>query len=370
MKFYLVGGAVRDLAMDKIPNDKDYVIVGATEVDIRALIKKGYEQVGKDFPVFIHPETKAEYALARIERKTGVGYNGFECTTENVTLEEDLKRRDFTMNAIAYDYQNNIIIDPFKGKKDIQDKIIKHVSPAFSEDPVRVLRAARFANTYQFNIHKSTKTLIKKMVKSGELNHLTKERVLLEFTKTLNNSHRVDIFINTLVELGVWDVLFPELKDISKHHIHFVNKVIQNSAVQDRDKLFWASLFYLKPELYETANKRLTFQHNTTKFHQVLQKAKKGLQSINKMKPQEIVEFFDKCNFKNFGADVCIYSIFDVLQCRTSNQLFSELAIKLFDLYNSIDAEVELIKAGNPKGLEAKECVKQARIKKISKFLE
>jgi len=370
MKIYLVGGAVRDLVMNKTPNDKDYVIVGATEVDIRVLVKKGYEQVGKDFPVFIHPETRCEYALARVERKTGVGYTGFECTTENVTLEQDLFRRDFTMNAIAYDYINNVIIDPCNGQDDIKNKTIRHVSSAFIEDPVRVLRAARFANTYQFNIHSSTKTLIKRMVKNGEVSHLTKERVLLEITKTLKNSNRIDIFLSTLVELEIWGVLFPELSTISKNHIHFVNKVVQNAAVSDIDKLFWCSLFYMvKPEVFKSLNKRYNFQHHTVKFYSILQRAKKQILLLKKSTPEEIVDFFDECNFKNFGGDSCIYNIFDILQCRTTEQINVDYVIKLYDIYNTIDAEIELIKAGNPKGLEARKCVKDARIKKIKLFL-
>ena len=370
MKIYLVGGAVRDLVMNNTPNDKDYVIVGASDVDIRVLLKKGYTQVGKDFPVFLHPETKEEYALARIERKTGEGYNGFECDTENVTLEQDLYRRDFTMNAIAYDYVNNVIIDPYKGKVDINNKVIRHVSSAFSEDPVRILRAARFANTYQFDIHKSTKSLIKKMISKGEINNLTKERVLLEFTKTLKNSNRIDIFINLLVDFGAWGILFPELKNISKHHIHFVNKVIQNAAVAERDKLFWCSLFYMSKETqFDSVNQKYKLQHETTRFNKVLQKAKKQIQVLNTLTPSEIVDFFDYCNFKNNGDENCIYLIFDILQCRKQNMINVEFIIKLYDKYNSVQSELELAKAGNPTGLEAKECIKQARIKKIQNFL-
>lgn len=187
MKIYLVGGAVRDIVMNTEPKDRDWVIVGATNEDVQRMLDEGYEQVGKDFPVFLHPVTKEEYALARTERKTGVGYGGFEVSTENVTLEEDLARRDLTMNAMAMDMDNQQIIDPFNGCRDIELRFIRHTTEAFSEDPLRALRVARLAARYGFHIAEETKELVKHIGEIGELNHLTPERIWLELQKTIKD---------------------------------------------------------------------------------------------------------------------------------------------------------------------------------------
>ncbi len=177
MEIYLVGGAVRDELLEYSSHEKDWVVVGATADE---MIAAGYQQVGKDFPVFLHPDTKEEYALARTERKTSPGYKGFEVhATPDVTLEDDLQRRDLTINAMAKDLQGNII-DPFNGKQDIHDKILRHVSPAFAEDPVRILRVARFAARYLhlgFIVADETMKLMKDMVAAGEVDALVPERV-------------------------------------------------------------------------------------------------------------------------------------------------------------------------------------------------
>jgi tRNA nucleotidyltransferase (CCA-adding enzyme) len=184
MKVYLVGGAVRDKLLGLEPNEKDWVVVGSSPQEMLA---KGFKQVGKDFPVFIHPKTGEEYALARTERKSGHGYTGFNFdTNSNISLEEDLERRDFTINAIAQDDNGNLI-DPFNGQLDIKKKQLKHVSNAFSEDPLRVLRAARFkTNLRGFDIAKETISEIDKIKDSGELDYLTGERIWLELYKSNN----------------------------------------------------------------------------------------------------------------------------------------------------------------------------------------
>ncbi|MCH8502163.1 MAG: hypothetical protein LAT77_09680 [Aliidiomarina sp.] len=185
MKIYLVGGAVRDELLGLPVYDRDYVVVGATP---EQMLAHGYTQVGSDFPVFLHPKTQEEYALARTERKSGKGYTGFEChASPEVTLEEDLLRRDLTINAIAKDEHGNII-DPYGGVQDIQQRIFRHVSPAFSEDPLRVLRLARFAArfaAFDFHVAAETKLLLDKIVHSQELRHLTPERIWMETRKAL-----------------------------------------------------------------------------------------------------------------------------------------------------------------------------------------
>lgn len=181
MKIYMVGGAVRDMVMGITPKDIDYVVVGATPADMLAL---GYQQVGADFPVFLHPVTGDEYALARQERKTGVGYNGFTTVFDpSITLEDDLIRRDLTINAMAYDPETKQIIDPYGGRRDIVRRELRHTSDAFAEDPVRVLRTARFAARYGFMIAVDTIKLMRKVV--PEIDHVPAERVFAEFEKGL-----------------------------------------------------------------------------------------------------------------------------------------------------------------------------------------
>lgn len=184
MKVFLVGGAVRDVYMGRTPSDRDYVVVGATPED---MLREGYEQVGASFPVFLHPDTGEEYALARVERKVGEGYHGFETSTDNVTLEEDLSRRDFTINAMAIDMDTADLIDPFGGLKDIKAKALRHVGPAFREDPLRVVRLARFlARFTDFTAADETFVLAQEMVRRGELNELPWERFAAEVVKVLD----------------------------------------------------------------------------------------------------------------------------------------------------------------------------------------
>ena len=210
MRVYLVGGAVRDHLLGHPYHEKDYVVVGATPEQLIAL---GYQPVGKDFPVFLHPKTKEEYALARTERKSGHGYHGFEFHTDvSVTLEEDLIRRDLTINAMAMDDDGNIY-DPYKGQQDLADRVLRHVSDAFVEDPLRVLRIARFAARYKsfgFSIAAETLALMQKLAESGELEALTPERVWKETARALMEDH-ADEYFETLRACGALKVLFPEL---------------------------------------------------------------------------------------------------------------------------------------------------------------
>ena len=207
---YLVGGAVRDQLLNLPVKDRDWVIVGATP---QALLDLGYQQVGKDFPVFLHPQSKEEYALARTERKSGQGYTGFICDfSADITLEQDLIRRDLTINAIAQDLQGNLY-DPYHGADDLQQRILRHVSPAFVEDPLRVLRVARFAARYHhlgFTIAPETLQLMQTLTQQGELQHLTAERVWAETEKALNEKNP-EIYFETLRQVGALAVLFPEL---------------------------------------------------------------------------------------------------------------------------------------------------------------
>lgn len=210
MQVYLVGGAVRDSLLGHPYQEKDYVVVGATP---EHMLAQGFQPVGKDFPVFLHPKTKEEYALARTERKSGKGYHGFQFFTDTtVSLEEDLIRRDLTINAIAMD-QDGKIYDPYGGQTDLENKTLRHVSEAFAEDPLRVLRVARFAarySSYGFHIASETLQLMQTMAESGELDALTPERVWKETSRALLENH-ADIYFQTLRDCGALKHLFPEI---------------------------------------------------------------------------------------------------------------------------------------------------------------
>jgi len=210
MRTYLVGGAVRDKLLGRAVIDHDHVVVGARPEDMLAL---GYKPVGKDFPVFLHPQTNEEYALARTERKTGHGYHGFAIHADpGVTLEQDLARRDLTINAIAEDEEGNLV-DPYGGARDLERRLLRHVSPAFVEDPVRLLRVARFAARFAplgFSVADETMQLLRQMVRDGEVDHLVPERVWAETRKALSEA-QPSAFLRVLRESGALEVLFPEI---------------------------------------------------------------------------------------------------------------------------------------------------------------
>jgi tRNA nucleotidyltransferase (CCA-adding enzyme) len=223
MQVYLVGGAVRDKLLGLEPKERDWVVVGATPEEMRA---RGFRQVGKDFPVFLHPETQEEYALARTERKTAPGYKGFEVhAAPDVTLEDDLRRRDLTINAMA-EAPDGALVDPFGGHEDLRLGVLRHVSPAFAEDPVRVLRVARFAARYArwgFRVAHSTNALMRRMVQDGEVDALVPERVWAELARALTEE-RPSRFFEVLRGCGALRRLFPEIDRLfgvpqpEKHH--------------------------------------------------------------------------------------------------------------------------------------------------------
>lgn len=211
MKRYLVGGAVRDRLLDLPVHERDWVVVGATP---EALLAQGYRQVGKDFPVFLHPQTKEEHALARTERKSGHGYRGFAVQAgPEVTLEDDLLRRDLTINAIAED-EDGGLIDPHGGQRDLEQRLLRHVSPAFAEDPVRILRLARFHARFAplgFRAADDTLALMRDMVAAGEVDHLVPERVWQETQKALLQARRPSVYFQTLRACGALARVMPEL---------------------------------------------------------------------------------------------------------------------------------------------------------------
>lgn len=255
MNVYLVGGAVRDKLLGFPVRERDWVVVGSTPDEMK---NQGYQQVGKDFPVFLHPKTREEYALARTERKSGTGYYGFTCDfNSHVTLIEDLQRRDLTINAMALD-DSGELIDPYHGYDDLQARILRHVSSAFVEDPVRVLRIARFAARYHhlgFKLADETRSLMYSMVKRGELANLVAERVWQEWASSLQEKNP-DVFISTLRSCGALQVILPEIDSLfgipgspARHPeidtgIHTLMTLRMASALSDDPMIRFATLLH------------------------------------------------------------------------------------------------------------------------------
>ncbi len=252
MKVYKVGGAIRDKLLGLPVKDRDWVIVGSTAEKLTEL---GYKPVGKDFPVFLHPESREEYALARTERKTAPGYRGFTFNTDiKVTLEEDLQRRDLTINALAEDEQSNIV-DYFNGQQDLKAGILRHVSPAFVEDPLRVLRVARFAARFNFRVADETLQLMQVISESGELDSLVAERVWTETERALSEAYPVR-FLEVLRDCGALQRVFPEIDCLfgipqpEKHHpeidcgIHTLMVLEQASLLSEDPVIRFAALVH------------------------------------------------------------------------------------------------------------------------------
>lgn len=235
-RVFRVGGCVRDKLLGLTPKDIDFVVVGATPEE---MIADGFVQVGADFPVFL--KDGFEYALARKERKVAAGYHGFETEFDiSVTLEEDLIRRDLTINSMAQDLETGEIIDPFGGREDLKNKVLRHTSEAFAEDPLRVLRVARFAARYQdFKVADETLELMKRIVRSGELQHLSQERIVLEFEKAFSEPDPMR-FIACLFHTGALHVIFPELAEVvaARRPADFITWIIVLRDLKDvRERL-------------------------------------------------------------------------------------------------------------------------------------
>ena len=246
MRIYQVGGAVRDILLGIEPKDRDWVVVGAEQEE---LLAKGFKKVGRAFPVFLHPRTKEEYALARSEKKKGKGHQGFELDFHaKITLEEDLARRDFTVNAIALD-KNGKFIDPFGGIDDLKKKLLRHVTDSFSEDPLRVLRAARFSAKLGFTIASNTKKLLSKIVDSGELSTLSEERIQRELILSLQTMAPYNFF-KTLSDCDALSMLLPEcnltqLSDSKCEVYKYFKKLCEPT---ERDYLILLAIYISKTE--------------------------------------------------------------------------------------------------------------------------
>lgn len=274
MKIFAVGGSVRDELLGRSVKDEDFVVVGATE---QQMIDAGFNKVGADFPVFLDDDGR-EHALARQERKTGPGYHGFETRFDpSVTLEDDLIRRDLTINAIAKDPDTGEIIDPHGGLDDLRAGILRHVSDAFAEDPVRVLRVARFAARFNFTVAPETMELMKKLVDDGELQFLTPERVWTELEKALMEDEP-NVFFWTLDKCGAKDVLFPELG----RSLIIRGWPLGRAALRNADRLTRMMLLFSRADSERVKDMLLRLkapsdvQRLTRKFHFVMDVVENG----------------------------------------------------------------------------------------------
>ncbi len=295
---YLVGGPVRDELLGLMAYDRDWLVVGATPEELKAA---GFVQVGKDFPVFLHPDTKEEYALARTERKSGKGYQGFVChTSPDVTLEDDLMRRDFTINAMAKDAEG-VIHDPYNGLSDLENKVLRHVSPAFSEDPLRVLRGARFLARFYclgFSVAEETEDLMRALVRAEELQQLSAERVWSETERALQEKNPEQYFM-LLEKVGALDDWFSELRALEFELPEFLTKARQDV----RALLCWGWLLHgLAPEAIESLCARIKAPRRYRDFALLVQRFWAQLNTRPVADSAEVLALLEKAGaFKQGG---------------------------------------------------------------------
>jgi len=402
MKIYLVGGAVRDKLLNTPVKDKDWVVIGATPEE---MIEKGFKAVGDDFPVFLHPETKEEYALARTERKSGKGYKGFVFySSPKITIEDDLKRRDLTINAIAEDDNGNLI-DPYGGEADLKNGILRHVSPAFIEDPLRVLRIARFAACFGFKIADETMELLKIISGSSELDTLVPERVWSEMEKALIGKYPAR-FILALKSCCALKKLFPEIDalfgipqdkkyhpevDVGRHTLMALNQSVRLSSdpmvrfsvlvhdlgkaatpkdelpKHDGHEIRGVNIINSFCERYKIPNKYRDLAVCVSEFHLVCHQ-------IQEMKPEEILESLEKIDafrrperFKQF-----------LTACESDSRgragyeekEFTQARYFLNALEISKNVNVNLLANKGLKGKKLGEALKKEQIKILEKALD
>ncbi|WP_165727609.1 multifunctional CCA addition/repair protein [Pseudoalteromonas sp. 31A1] len=313
---YLVGGAVRDKLLNIKSKDNDYVVIGETPKTMESL---GFVPIGSDFPVYLHPKTKEEYALGRTERKSGKGYTGFVVdASPTVTLEEDLARRDLTINSMALDEHGNII-DPFNGQADLQNKTLRHTTEAFVEDPVRVLRIARFLARYgsDWRIHPSTYALMRELKNKGELNHLVPERVWLETEKALGEKHP-ELYFEALQGLGI----FPELE-------RMVN-VPQPANHHPEGDVFVHTMLVLRRAADLNFNLETRFAALTHDFGKALSFKKYGNLRGHEREGVAVIEAFcERLKVPNRFRDVGVLTSDNHTLCHTIDQLRPQTIHKL-----------------------------------------
>lgn len=371
MRIYLVGGAVRNYLLGLTIKERDWLVVGSNPEEMLAL---GFKQVAKSFPVFLHPVTKEEYALARKERKVAQGYTGFACDTDpNISLQDDLGRRDLTINAIAMDEEGNIY-DPFEGQKDLQDRRIRHVSPAFREDPLRVLRTARFAATlheFGFFIDPVTWSFMTDIVKAGELSFLSKERLLIEFNKSFATK-RPDVFLSLLHELGVFKSILKPLDQLSNNDFDF----IKTCRSYTKNNSFLLSLLtYRLSDIEDVKSilKELKVPKKIGKLATILKEEYPMLSQISNYDPDKIREILFRTQALRqdvFFAELVECATIMAKSCQavaetTNLQLAKKLALLLKD--NKIH---ESVLADRPSDVSYEDFICMQQVQKIKSFFK
>jgi len=338
---------VRDELLGLPVKERDYVVVGSTPEEMEKL---GYKPVGKDFPVFLHPKTHEEYALARTERKSGRGYKGFTVhAAPDVTLEDDLRRRDLTINAMAKG-EDGAIVDPFGGRKDLENKILRHVSDAFAEDPVRILRIARFAARFGFEVAKETMALMKRMVESGETDYLVPERVWQEFAKGLTE-REPQRMVDVLEASGLRPKLLPEITGIVK---------LEGTLAQRFAQLAWP----LKESEVEALCNRLKVPNEVRELALLGARNRVALRASRMATPQALLELLkrtDAFRRPDRFQDLLAVARRDAPVIDTSRLESSLQAAR------AVDAGAIAAKAGSPQETASK--IDEARIEAISRAL-
>ena len=320
MQAYLVGGAVRDELLGLEVKDRDWVVVGATP---KEMLAKGFKQVGADFPVFLHPGTREEYALARTERKQGHGYHGFTVySAPDVTLEEDLKRRDLTINAIAKT-EGGDLVDPFHGRGDIEDRKLRHVSEAFAEDPLRILRTARFAARFRplgFTVCDQTMALMQNMVDAGEVNHLVPERVWQEFQRALHEQ-APEAFFEVLRDCGALGVLIPELAPSAEFPMAMrAIRCIQENPDASTEERFAALLSPLDESVAVARAKTLKAPNDCQNLARLVTAFIPPIRNIDPQRPdaETLLDLLNKADF--WRRPERFWQLLSILECALSGE--------------------------------------------------
>ena len=374
MKIYLVGGAVRDQIMGLSVKDKDYVVVGSTSEE---MVKLGYKPVGKDFPVFLHPKTHQEYALARTERKVSKGYKGFKVyTSEEVTLEEDLQRRDLTINAIAKDKRGKFF-DPFGGIKDIKSRVLRHVSSAFVEDPIRVLRIARFsARFHKFKIHPKTEAILKQIIKNKEIETVASERVWSELAAGFLEKKSYLMF-EVLNRCGALKILLPELdypknKNSIKKSLEYAAKFEYSADV--RAAIFFMYTYPIKPGIKcnEKIYLRLSVPNAVKKLTEKLVFNLSDLKQFKKLKPRQVLDLIYKMDlFRNPDILPDVMQIFEAyIEGQLSQKNTAQTTLKVLQKYLKHLNKLNLSSISqNKHGFDIKTAIFEARLNMLIKLI-
>lgn len=367
METFLVGGAVRDELLGLGVKDRDWVVVGATPEEMR---RKGFKQVGADFPVFLHPESREEYALARTERKQGHGYHGFTIySAPDVTLEQDLKRRDLTINAMARSPDGEII-DPFDGQRDLENRQLRHVSEAFAEDPLRILRTARFAARLApmgFQVAPDTMALMHQMVEDGEVNHLVPERVWQEIQRALHEQAPV-AFFQVLRDCAALAVLIPELSDDTRFCRAMAALECVDNNRSETDARFAALMSPLESTQAKHRAAALKAPNDCRDMAWQATELMSGLQALDPSSSEAILQILDAADA--WRRPDRFDRLLDVLRCTLEKSMYSTLDLIRKSYLLAAEVKAKELLAKGFKGKALGEAIREERLRHIDSLIE